>query len=335
MVSRGLRVLGVIAFVVPLSCGPEDEPAADGAAGSSGGTGGGGAGRSGSGGSVSSGGTAGKGGLGGTGGAASGGRAGSSAGGSDSVGGSGGRAGGDSSGGTGGDGTAGGAGDSTSSGDGGEAGATNGDSIRWNDEGVISTDTNDFGIQGTWFIENDCADANPAGLPCTVPEPTMIGPDMRPGWTTSADRVCAKGVAAQIVNDPGSGMPAYSLQWGVRLGFELNGTTSGTRGAYDAVMRGLRGLRFDITSSGTPTPPTLRVNFVTTSTTDDDAHFIEVALPAVGQDFLFNDALQGSWISAPVVLDKAALTAVTFQVYTNTSTPKPFDFCVSNARVVR
>jgi hypothetical protein len=127
-------------------------------------------------------------------------------------------------------------------------------------------------------------------------------------------------------------MPAYALQWGALLGFELAGTgaADGTSGPYDAGGFGIRGFMFDI--SGSP-PPTIRVSFLTEQTVNS-AHFVEVTLPAPSQAVLFSDALQGSWVTMPVPLDTSALTAVTFQVYTNTTAPKPFDFCISNARIL-
>jgi len=345
MVNRGLRVLGVLVFVVPLSCGPDDEPSADNAGGASGGKGGsggtsggggkggGGGGGGGSSGSGASSGAVGKGGRGGAAGAASGGRGGGVATGGSNSGGSSGRGGADPVGGNGGGGTSGDAGDTGSSGDTGEGGAK-GDSLSWSDDGVISADTNDFGIKGTWFIETDCDDATTAGLPCTVMDNSLIGPDAQAGWTTTADSVCAKGVATQVINDPMNGMPAYSLQWGFQLGFELNGTSAGTPQAYDAVMHGLRGFVFDITTNNFA-PPTLRVNIATAGTAATfSEHFVELSLPALQQVILLDDALQGSWVINQIPLDKRALTVVTFHVYTNVTASKPFDFCISNARVI-
>jgi hypothetical protein len=70
-------------------------------------------------------------------------------------------------------------------------------------------------------------------------------------------------------------------------------------------------------------------------TPDGEEHFVTVNLPAPAQRVLFDDALQGSWVSAPRPLDKSALNAVTFRVGTATASGVPFDFCVSNVRVVR
>jgi hypothetical protein len=316
----------VLVLALPLSCDGKTETADQGAAGASGAS----AGRGGGG----SGGKAGSAGSGGNAGSGSGGRAGNGAsGGSDTAGRSaGGRGGSTSTGGTGGRpaGAGGGAGDAV----GGEAGAPNDDTVTWDGDGFISADSNAFGIQGAWFFETDCAEAMPAGLPCTTPNFELQGPDMLPGWSATTARVCAKGVAPQVINDQ-NGMPAYLLQWGARLGFELNAAGSGTRQPFDAAEQGIKGFAFDIITQTTPPQPAdMRINVITTGT-DENPHFVTVILPAANLYVLLDDALQGSWVTMPVVLDETELTAITVQVYTNATAPKPFDFCVSNLRVVR
>jgi hypothetical protein len=77
------------------------------------------------------------------------------------------------------------------------------------------------------------------------------------------------------------------------------------------------------------------VSFVMSATPVGVEHVVTVNRPAPAQRVLFDDALQGSGVSAPRPLDKSALNAVTFRVVTATASGVPFDFCVSNVRVVR
>jgi len=231
----------------------------------------------------------------------------------------------ESSGGTGGTGSGGGAGASA-------------DAVTWDATGWIQGDSNPFGIQGPWYAYNDCMDAMPIGLPCTVPEPTMIGPDSKPGWTAAADKICTKGVAAQVVDDPNTGMKAYSQQWGAGLAFDLAspGGTDPVKGTFDMMAAGIKGFSFDIVTNATPpAPPSLRVNFKS-PVTGNDSHFVEVILPALAnQAILLDDALQGDWVTAPQNIPKTAIESVQFQIFTNTAGTKAFDFCVSNMKVIK
>jgi len=197
--------------------------------------------------------------------------------------------------------------------------------IPWDATGFIHATDNSFGIQGTWYLATDCAGAVAVGLPCTQPDLSLIGPDMQPGWATSPEKVCMRGVAPQVVADPATGMPAYALQWGALFGFNL---ADGL--AYNAALYGIRGFQFDITANF---EARIRANVVTT-TTVGVPHFVELFIPTVNQTVYFSDALQGSWVTAPVPLDTSALTSLEFHVYTNTTATTPFDICVSNMRVI-
>jgi hypothetical protein len=326
MVGHRSTTLGLLALLGALSCTDKDGTESSGTGGTSSGAGG----TSGSGGTAATGGTAGKGGRGG---AAGGGRAGSTTGGSTSTGGLGGLAG-SVSGGDGG-GSAGSDGEAGSSGASGEGGAANDSGITWDDAGFITASDNDFGIRGSWFFETDCAEAMPRGLPCTTPDVTLEGPDGRPGWSVSSEKVCVKGIAPQVIQDPMTTMLAYEAQWGARIGFELNGTGSAVRQPYNANAQGILGFTFDIVAQTTPAQPAdVRVNFVTTGTTSDP-HFQAVTLSSTNQTLLFSDAFQGAWVLTPVDLDTTELTAITFQISTNVVAARPFDFCISNVRVVQ
>ena len=62
---------------------------------------------------------------------------------------------------------------------------------------------------------------------------------------------------------------------------------------------------------------------------------VTAILPAANFQVLFADALQGSWVTTPTALTQDAIESIQFQIYTNATAAKPFDFCVSNMRVVK
>jgi hypothetical protein len=234
---------------------------------------------------------------------------------------------GDDDGGTGGTGGTGGAGGS---------GGANPDAITWTADGWVDPMANSFGIQGPWYSYNDCMNAEPAGLPCTMPETSMMGPDDKLGWTASVEKICTKGVAPKVVNDS-TGMPAYSLQWGAGIALDLNnaGGEMDVKNDFNAVMAGVKGFMVDIITNTTPPQPAdVRVN-IKTKATGDGSHFVTAILPAANLQVLFADAAQGSWVMPPSALTQEALESIQFQVYTNATAEKPFDFCVSNLRVIK
>lgn len=225
--------------------------------------------------------------------------------------------------------------DDASGGTGGTGGTgATGDAVTWDKGGWVDTGANPFGIQGPWYSYNDCANAMTANLPCTVPDAAIMGPDGITGWMVDDTKVCTKGTAAQVV------MEMYSLQWGAGIALDLNssGGENAVKGDFNAETAGgtgIKGFIFDITSNATPPAPVdLRVN-IKTKATGDNSHFVTVPLNAKDKQVLFAEALQGNWVTAPTPLTVTAIESIQFQIYTNTSAPKPFDFCVSNMRAIR
>jgi hypothetical protein len=79
------------------------------------------------------------------------------------------------------------------------------------------------------------------------------------------------------------------------------------------------------------------VNFKA-KTTGDASHFKPVTLSKSNEAVLFEEAAQGSWVMGTDVVPDVpvnALESIQFQVSTDEVAPKPFDFCVSNMRVIK
>jgi hypothetical protein len=220
----------------------------------------------------------------------------------------------------------------------GGTGGASGEAITWTDMGWIDGMANTYGIQGPWYSYNDCDDAMPVGLPCTQPDTGMMGPDGKPGWSATAEKVCTKGVAPLVTEY--QGMPAYSLQWGAGIAFDLNSTggENAVKNDYDAAGEGITGFAFDIISNTTPPTPTqVRVNYKT-KMTGDNSHFVPIPLSKANAEVRFADAMQGSWVMGADVVPNVpanALESIQFQIATDDVAAKPFDFCVSNMRVLK
>src|SRR5436190_23281634 len=67
------------------------------------------------------------------------------------------------------------------SGGGGAGQTTPGTPLVWDATGFVAAGTNPFGIQGPFYFYSDCDP--PSGLPCTMPDATLIGADAKPGWS--------------------------------------------------------------------------------------------------------------------------------------------------------
>lgn len=229
--------------------------------------------------------------------------------------------------------------DDDATGGSGASGGTGGsgasaDAVVWDKGGWVDTAANPFGIQGPWYSYNDCNNAMPAMLPCTMPDTTITGPDNMTGWRVDETAVCTKGTAPQVI------MGMFSLQWGAGLALDLasTGGDMAVKGDFNALTAGgtgIKGFMFDITSNATPVAPIdVRVN-IKTKATGDNSHFVPVQLNAKDKAVLFDEALQGAWVTTPSPLTKDKIESIQFQIYTNESAPKPFDFCVSNMRGIR
>jgi hypothetical protein len=115
---------------------------------------------------------------------------------------------------------------------------------------------------------------------------------------------------------------------------------------YDATKYGVKGFRFDITEGtpGTHAPATLAVRLRVSSVPVEAAHFIKIAVPALNQAVSWaqdsiapsaSEVEQGTWITDPTPFTPEAILSIEFEVYTNNQAPKPYDFCVSNFRVLQ
>lgn len=233
------------------------------------------------------------------------------------------------------DGTAG----ANTSGGGGMAGAAVevGTQVTWTSTGFLGG--NAFDITGSWYSYDDCVDA--AGMTCTVRDGSLTGSDTKTGWAVMGEgetsKVCAKGVATEVAN-----ADSYGKQWGFGLAFDLSNPGGGAaKGPYNSTAHVIKGFSFTITGTA---PPKIRIN-LPMAEVDTATFFREVSVPstAAQNQVLFNDSLnfkQGPWVAmqTPQLVkpfNPAQIYAIQFQVFTKLVDKTPFDFCVSNFRVIQ
>jgi len=195
----------------------------------------------------------------------------------------------------------------------------------WDKGGFVAADSNPFGIQGPFYFYSDCDNAG--GLPCTMPDPALTGPDSKLGWSVEPGKVCAKGTAVKVQD----GM--FAQQWGAGLALDLNskGGDPGQpalKGTFNATAANLTGFAVDITGTAMGE---VRVNLTMPDLAD--SNFVGATVP--GTTFVpFTGAKQGKWVTMKTPLDPSKLLAIQVQVATSASKATPFDFCITAIRAL-
>jgi hypothetical protein len=197
--------------------------------------------------------------------------------------------------------------------------------LSWDTSGRLTGD-DECGTNGIFRPADDCADATPLGLPCTEWDEALTGPDGEPGFAVSERKVCVRGTVQQVVNGS-DGMPAYSEMWGAKVALSLSGS-DGTS-PFDATACGIRGFRFDLERSGELSDVRVRLH----SGAEPGSLFETAVLPARDFEFVFDRLGKGQDdLSPPPSPDE--IHSLDFELYSNASRPKPFDFCISDLRLL-
>lgn len=193
--------------------------------------------------------------------------------------------------------------------------------ISWSSTGTLA-ENELCPMEGAWNTYDDCATAPLVGLPCTERDPALTGPEGQLGFSVSAERVCTKGILQQVVDQ------AYNEMWGAEVTLEFAGPSG--EHAFDAEACGGTGFRFDIEARGSPGDLMLRFR-----SRSDPLGENRVTVPLPGNDTAvhFDDVTQGqdSMAAAP---SPDAIYSLSFRVAANGSAPKPFDFCISDLRLL-
>jgi hypothetical protein len=205
--------------------------------------------------------------------------------------------------------------------------------------------SNAAGVIGSWWATAD--DYGKDGVPgtgscpqngfsntlCSVFTTPTPGTSFRPD--PGGRGMCTSGVSAQRR----TGNPADSSIWGSAIGFNpanpgtlADGTT--LIGPYDAPAHGVTGFAFDI--DAVPTGGQLRVAFQTVGTENNPAYWggaTSTLSPVTAQghyEMRWAEIGGPAYVTNPPTFDPTKLTAIQFQVVSNSSAPVPFNFCVNN-----
>lgn len=192
--------------------------------------------------------------------------------------------------------------------------------VSWDASGTLTGD-DACGLNGVFRPRDDCADASALGLPCTEWDASLTGPDRQPGFAVSARKVCAKGKVQRVVDGP-DGMPAYSAMWGAKVVLEL-------AEPLDATACGARGFRLDLEGSGELFDLRVRVR---SGANPSPLHFVTVPLPARDFELVFDALDDGQDETRPV--SPEAIHSLELEVYSNATREKPFDFCLTDLRLL-
>jgi hypothetical protein len=222
--------------------------------------------------------------------------------------------------------------------------------LSWIDLGLVTSNSNPFGIHGQWSWIDDCESVKgqidagllvcPVDSPnpgcCASRDPTLFSPlpDQGSGMSIVGTRegapgkVCFKGTTAHILTNV-SGMVAYDWQWGFNGGLPLADWE-----AFDASREfvGGRIIGFRMTVDGPATDVPLSITFGTTTNIDYGA---SVSVPAGPVTLLFADAKAADWVVDPPPLDVSLIYEIIFHIGGNTEAATPFDFCVSDLQVLQ
>lgn len=209
--------------------------------------------------------------------------------------------------------------------------------------GWVQADTNEAGVQGAWYAYGDGTDGK--GGPGTCQAKGMHKSEECSSITTPAPgmfanqggKMCTSGTVAKVINL--NGAPDYSNVWGAGIGLDLanSGGDTPVKSEFDAAAKGITGISFEIDK--VPLPG-LRVEFPS----------LETDAGTAGGDYWGADSSYTNskvvvgvnvvpWtaVKGPTghVFNPAKILSIQFHVPTNTSSSAPYEFCISNLKLLK
>jgi hypothetical protein len=192
----------------------------------------------------------------------------------------------------------------------------------------------------TDFLDSDCSKGGFTMDQCSqivTPTPGMpFAPDAN-------GAMCTNGTAAKVLMVVGGTAADYTHIWGAGIGLNLNdlgGDSGVAKGVYDLTK--YKGIGFDFTGTVIPAGK-MRVNFPFTGEHGTDSPYWDGATMASSP--LSNGLhviIHWADIGGPMYLagqmpavvapafDPTMVSAIQFQVFTNTTATVPYNFCVNN-----
>lgn len=213
--------------------------------------------------------------------------------------------------------------------------------------GFVALDTTgDTGVQGPWYAygdslgmngmpPGDCQAAGHSDAECSM----IVKPAVGAGFPNTGGSMCTMGTVAKVIGmTANAGMPDYAKIWGAGIALDLNNPGgAAVKAAIDATAKGIKGIQFDI---DTVPLAGLRVEVEATDTNGTEA----------GNDYW---GATSSYPPSPVMAgtntvtwDKfvgpkghafspSMLRGIQFHVPANTSSAGPYQFCISNLKLLK
>ena len=212
--------------------------------------------------------------------------------------------------------------------------------------GLVLSSSNALGVQGPWYSFSDGVggDGSTAtgicearGLHAAAQCSTVTTPAVG-SFPNTGGKMCTSGKVAVVIAAVGTtGLPDYANITGAGIGLDLNnsGGAVPVRGVFNATVKGVTGLAFDL---DVVTLPGLRVEFPTPTTEGTPAYWGANALfadsPAVAGTNVIRWADVRIAGTAPLAFDPTKIESVLFHVPTTVMAAGPYSFCVSNLRLL-
>jgi hypothetical protein len=193
---------------------------------------------------------------------------------------------------------------------------------------------------GTDFADSDCSKGGFTMSQCSQ----IVSPV--PGQPFAPDPVngmCTNGTAAKVLLGGTSGTADYSDLFGAGIGLDFNnpGGDAGAKGIFD--MTPYTGVGFDFSGSVVPNGK-MRVNFpfMGENHGKDSPYWKGATNPASPLTSPLHVKIYWADVGGPMYLttqnpptvppafDKTKVMSIQFQIFTNTSTATPYNFCVNN-----
>jgi hypothetical protein len=187
--------------------------------------------------------------------------------------------------------------------------------LRTTGEGTLLS--NEAGLEGGWFSENDCE---------TSPDDCTADQTPAPGDTfvMDGDRACTSGIV-----DPVGASSEYATKWGAAIGLTLNQPDPAEPPeAYDALAHGVVGFAYKLRTYNIEP---IRAEAISVGVAEP--HFYEVTQAGV-TSLRFSYLIQGDWVTERTPLDPSQLTALRFHVPSASGVVRNFDFCVEELSAI-
>jgi len=215
----------------------------------------------------------------------------------------------------------------------------------------------DVGVVGAWYAYGDSIgdDGSPGTGKCetvgklpdsscstlTAPDITMTKTLGFPPTDLATGKMCTAGTAAKVIASTADSSADYTNIFGLGIGFDFNnpGADKGGKQPWDATAHNVVGVSFDIDM--VPTDG-FRVEFATVANGNDNPYWgggssnTSKMVKAGTNTVMFSDVNGPMYVAAAkrVAPDWTKLLSIQFHVSTGTAKAIPFNYCISNLKLI-